>query len=36
MGALADREKNPAARPGVLSQWVDNLAKGRDIMSRIL
>lgn len=33
LGAVADREKNPAARPDMLSQWVDNLAKGRDIMS---
>ncbi len=33
MGALVHREKNPAARPDMLSQWIDNLAKGRDVMS---
>lgn len=33
MGALADREKNPEARPDMVSQWFDNLAKSRDIMS---
>ena len=33
MVALANREKNSAARPDMVSQWVDNLAKGRDNMS---